>query len=113
MDYKILETKFSNWVSVSNMKQRISEVHLEPSQRSKMELFVDIVRGWKKLTNFEESSVLDIWLCSEYASEFSYKQSLGWWRTNIPNTHEKSTKNQSVTDLYRWDKCEGINKNVE
>ena len=95
------------------MKQRISETYLEPSQRSKMEIFVKIVRGWKMLTSFEESFVLDIRLCSEYASEFSCKQSLGWWGTNIPNTHEKSTKNHSVTELYRCDKCGGINKNVE
>ena len=33
---------------------------LEPSQTSKMELFVKIVNGIKLLTNFEKSSILDV-----------------------------------------------------
>ena len=33
--------------------------------------------------------------------------------TNISNTHEKSTKNQSVTEWYRCGKCGAMDKNVE
>ena len=60
---------------MSNMKQRLSEAYPEPSQTSKMELFVKIVKGGNPLTIFEKSSILDIWLCSEDASQFSNKQS--------------------------------------
>ena len=59
---------------------------------------------------FKRSSILDVWLCSEYASEFNCKQSLGWWGTNIPNTHEKSIKNQSVTEWYWCGKYGAMNK---
>ena len=73
--------------------------------------------GWvtKKLwlTIFVKSSVLDVWQCSEYASEFSCRRSLAWWGTYIPNTHEKSTKNQNVTEWCRCDKCRAMDKNVE
>ena len=83
------------------MKQRASKVHPEPSQRSKMEFFVRIVNGLNPLSIFEKSSILDIRLCSEYASEFNCKRSLGRQGTNIPNTHEKSTKNRNFTEWYR------------
>ena len=84
------------------------------SQTSKMELFMKIVKGWNQLTIFEKSSVLNVWLCSEYAFEFSCKRSLGWRGTDIPNTHEKLTKNQSAIEWYRCGKCEAkMDKNVE
>ena len=62
---------------------------------------------------FQIKLILDVRLCSEYASEFSCKRILGWWGTNIPNRHEKSTKNQSVTEWYRYGKCGTIDRNVE
>ena len=61
----------------------------------------------------EKSSILDVQLCSEYVSEFSCKQSLGWQGTGIYNMHEKSTKNQSATEGYRFVKCETMGKNVK
>ena len=41
-----------------------------------------------------------------------------WWGTDIPNTHEKSTKNKRATEWYRWmvnhgGECGAINTNVE
>ena len=65
------------------MKQRVSEVYPELSQTSKMELFAKIVNGLNLLIIFVKSSILVVRLCSEYASEFSYKQSLYWRGTNI------------------------------
>ena len=60
------------------MKQIVSDAYPEHSQTSKMELFVKMDKGCSTLTIFEKSSILDVWLCSEYTSEFSCKQSLGW-----------------------------------
>ena len=45
-------------------------MYSELSQKSKMELFAKIVNGWKLLTNFAKSSILDTWLGSEYASAY-------------------------------------------
>ena len=53
------------------MKQRVSEASSEPSQTTKMELFVKIAKDWNPLIIFKESSILDIRQISEYASEFS------------------------------------------
>ena len=43
------------------------ESHSEPSQTSKVELFVKIVNGSKSLIVFARSSILDDWFGSEYA----------------------------------------------
>ena len=45
-----------------------SEWHLEPCQTSKTEHFATRVNGWKLLTIFAKSSILDVWQGSEYAS---------------------------------------------
>ena len=45
---------------MSNMKHRLLEAYPEPSQTSKMELFVKIVKGGNLLTIFEKSSILDV-----------------------------------------------------
>ena len=71
------------------MKLRVSEVYQEPSQTSKIELFVKIDQGWNPWSISAKKPILDVWLWSEYASKFSCKRSLGWWGTDIPNTHEK------------------------
>lgn len=42
--------------------------HLETSQTSKMEPFVEIVNEWKLLTIFRRSFILVAWLRSKYAS---------------------------------------------
>ena len=70
------------------MKQRVSEAYSESSQTSEMELFV----------------ILGFRLCFEYASGFRCKQSLFWRGTD--NVHGKLTKNKSVTEWYKWGKCE-------
>ena len=96
------------------MKQKNSEAYPEQSQTSKMELFVKIVKSWNLLTIFKKSSILDVRLCSEYASEFSSKQkTLVWRETDFPNTHEKSTKSQRVSEWCRCSKCGKKKKNVE
>ena len=59
-------------------------------------------KGWNPLTISAKNFIIDPQICSKYASDFTCKRSLGWQRTNIPNTHEKSTKNQSVTE---WCRC--------
>ena len=84
------------------MKKRVSEAHPEPSQTSKMEFFVKIVNGLNPLTIFGKSSMLDVRLCSECASEFRCKRSLSWWGTDIPNTHEKWTKKKRYWMVQMW-----------
>ena len=49
-----------------------TEEYWEPSQTSKMKLFVKTVNGLQPLTNFAKSSILDIWLGIEYATAQSY-----------------------------------------
>ena len=46
-----------------------SDEYSEPSRTSKLELFSKIVNGWKPLTIFAESFILDVRLGSEYVSE--------------------------------------------
>ena len=50
---------------------RVSETYSEASQAPKMELFAKILEGFQPLTVFEKNSVLDVWLGSEYASEYT------------------------------------------
>ena len=38
---------------------------------------------------------------------------MGWQGTDTPNTHEKSTKNQKISELYRCGKCGAMDKSVE
>ena len=64
------------------------------------------------MSYFYKKSIFDVRLCSEYASEFSCKRSLGWWGTNIFNTHETSTKTQSVIEWYWCGKRGAIDKNA-
>ena len=40
-----------------------TETYSESYQASKMELFAKIVNGWKPLTIFAKSSILDVWQC--------------------------------------------------
>ena len=52
----------------------VSEVHSKPTQTSNMELFVKIIICWKESIIFIRSSILDIWLASEHASELLRKK---------------------------------------
>ena len=45
---------------MSNMKQRLSEAYPEPSQTSKIGLFVKIVKGGNPLTIYKKSFILDV-----------------------------------------------------
>ena len=47
----------------------ISEAYSEPNQISKLNLFVKLVYGFKTLTSFVKSFVLDVILGSEYDPE--------------------------------------------
>ena len=96
----------------SKQYETVSERYSEPSQTSKMELFVKVVQGWSPLTISAKNFIINVLLSSEYASEFSCKQSMGWYAWNA-HTHEKSTKNQSVTEWYKCVKCGAMDKNVE
>ena len=46
-----------------------TEANSESSQTSEMEFFVKTVTGWKPLTILAKSSILDVSVGSEYASE--------------------------------------------
>ena len=46
-----------------------AKLHSEPSQTSKMELFVKMLNDWKTLTIFVKSFIWDVWLRSEYIWE--------------------------------------------
>ena len=78
-----------------------------------MEFFVKIFNDFNPLTIFEKSSILDGRLCSAYAFEFRWRWSVGWQGTKIPDTHEKSTKNQSVTEWNKYGEYGAMSKNVE
>ena len=45
---------------------KIPEAYSEPSRTPKMELFGKMVNSWKSLTVSPKSSILDVWLGSEY-----------------------------------------------
>ena len=44
-----------------------AKAYSEPCQTSKMEFFAKLVKGFKPLTIFVKSSILDVWQSSEYA----------------------------------------------
>ena len=71
--WKILQYLFGNR-SQKNRKnlegKLISEAYSEPSRTSKMKLFAKIDHGFQPLTIFLKSSILDVPLDSEYASEY-------------------------------------------
>ena len=52
------------WINFWN-----AELHAEPTKILKMEFFAKIVNHWKLLIIFTKSSVLDVWVGSEYISE--------------------------------------------
>ena len=48
----------------------LSEIYPEPCGAFQMERIAKIVNGWIPLTFFAKSSVLDVWLGSEYVSVY-------------------------------------------
>ena len=59
------------FIFYSGLQTRVVlEAYTEPSQISKMESFAETVDAFQALTIFEKSSILDISLGSEYASEY-------------------------------------------
>ena len=44
------------------------EAYSELSRISKMDLFMKIIHGWEPFTIFAKTSILDVWLGSEYAT---------------------------------------------
>ena len=59
-------------ISAKNRPSKFSieqkEAYLELCQTSKMECFLKIVNGYNQLTIFAKYFILDVWQCSEYAS---------------------------------------------
>ena len=51
------------------------DAHSEPSETSRMEVFAKMVSNWMLLTIFIKSSMLDVWLGSEYACKSQLKLS--------------------------------------
>ena len=49
-----------------------SEAHSEPSQTSKLKLFVKIVHSRKPLTNFAKRSIIDVRLGYKFTSEWMF-----------------------------------------
>ena len=72
----------------------ISFFRLQTCQISKKELFSNIVWGWKPLTIFEKSFILDVWHGSEYASEH-----ILLLKVDMQNKRERCAKNIKVTIL--------------
>ena len=55
-----------SWTSIDPAHN--TETYPDPFEISKMELFADIGNGWKPLTSFTRSSILDVYQGSEYVS---------------------------------------------
>ena len=59
-----LATKFW-WIYT----KKYTKSYSKPSRTSKTELFAKTVNGFQQFHIFERSSILDVWMCSEYASD--------------------------------------------
>ena len=68
------------WMGMK-FSEGIWEAYSEPSRRSKMKLFAEIVNSSKLLTIFSKSPILDMLLSYEYASEF-FKKTM--YRSSFP-----------------------------
>ena len=67
-----MKHNFNEWWGTSCVKYQVdkyTEVHSEPCQTSKMELFVKIINGFYPLTIFTKSSISGVWQSSEYDSD--------------------------------------------
>ena len=87
------------WVTASAKSSNPEvDAYSEPCQISKTELFTEIVNDWKPLTVLQKISILDVWHCSEKATEIYVLQKscsfIGEISTNI-------SKNQClILDKY-------------
>ena len=64
LNLSILTTARRNVCRKEYLKKQVSEASLELSPMAKMELFENIVKGWRPLTILTKSSILDDWLGS-------------------------------------------------
>ena len=72
----------------------ISDVHSEPFQTYRMEVFATIVNGWNLLTIFVKRSILHVWMSSEYESVCGILKSV-WKSLNVP-------LNDTWIDIVDW-----------
>ena len=79
-----------------------SDEYSEPSRTSKLELFSKIVNGWKPLTIFAESFILDVRLGSKYVSEhYAFSFFFFFEKKNQGSQHcVKSVHMWSFSDSY-------------
>ena len=68
LDYKIYQRKKKQTTS-KILNEREKETYSESIQTSKLEHSAKLVNCWKPLFTFAKSSILYLWLGSEYASE--------------------------------------------
>ena len=73
--------------NINHFAKKIPEGHSEPIRTYKMEPFAKIVTTFQPLTIFGKSSILDIWLGFEYASESKYKNNNKKADQNYRNSH--------------------------
>ena len=68
-DKSYLTNKFKTVKAVHDIRNiYMSEACSEPYQTSKTKLFAETVNSWKPLTILVKSSILDVWLGSEYTT---------------------------------------------
>ena len=67
--------KSQNHINVSHLVS-IPEMYSGLFQTSKMKIFVKIVNGWKSLSIFPKSSILDVWLASEYSTSGNLRRGI-------------------------------------
>ena len=98
----------TTWKFKVNYKKgrKSAEAYAAPSQTSKMELFAEIVNGLQQLTDFTKSSILDVWLSSECASEPNVEKTviLNEWVSkyfaNVETSLFAETKLKSANYLF-------------
>ena len=105
--YPMLTPPLSSWDNI-----KISETFSEPSQTSKTELFAKIINNWKPLTIFTKSSILDVRLGSEYASELNW---LNWISLSILGNRYLSSYTLLILSStwiykYKWSVCSWAHK---
>ena len=71
MKVQMLWNKFSNITS--------KDVYLGHCQTSMMKLFAEVANSFQQLTIFVKSSILDVWMGSEYAIEKRLSYSYFWF----------------------------------
>ena len=88
MFYKDMSLDLSFSVTIKQL-----EACSEPSRTSKMKFLMKIINGWKTLTTFAKSAILDVWLGFKYASETSD----GWFDRSC------TKRNEDKCNLFVYD----------